>query len=187
MDDRLRQQLANQISRGQVVLFTGAGFSLAAKNLERNGLPGVGSLSQKLWPIAFPNDAFDDRSTLGEIYEVAIKRGGNRVGQLLKELLRGDRDSLPECYRKWFSMPWWRAYTLNIDDLDEVVQRAFELQRRITPISALRDINPGEDGSLLSVHLNGRVEEDPQVTFSARQYGERGNHFDPWYSHLVGD
>ncbi len=187
MEPRLRQQLASQISRGQVVLCTGAGFSLAAKNHHGVPLPTVRFLSEQLWPIAFPNEPFDAQSTLGDIYEVATKRAGNRAGELLKRVLSVDKESLVDCYRIWFSMPWWRMYTLNIDDLDEVVQRAFELHRRIKPISALSDIYPGEDASLLSIHLNGRLQEYPQVTFSPRQYGERAMHFDPWYSHLIGD
>ena len=71
MEQRLRQQLANQISRGQVVLVTGAGFSLDARNLAGSNLPNVRSLTEQLWPIAFPNEPFDARSTLGEIYEVS--------------------------------------------------------------------------------------------------------------------
>lgn len=187
MEDRLRQRLAEQISRGEVILFTGAGFSLSAKNIAGTTVPTVRSLREALWPIAFPDHAFNEHSTLGDIYEVASTRSGSRVGELLKSQLRVDSRSLPECYRKWFAMPWARIYTLNLDDLDEAVPRAFELNRRIKPISAITDVNPGEDGSLLSIHLNGRVEQYPRVTFSQRQYGERTAHFDPWYPRVVAD
>src|ERR1700730_9569634 len=187
MEERLRRQLANQISRGEVVLFTGAGFSLAAKNLAGNHLPTVDQLRRDLWPIAFQTTPFDVQSTLGEIYDVATKRAGNRVGELLKNSLRVDRQSLPQVYQKWFSMPWWRIYTLNIDDLDEAVDRQFEFQRKIQSISALTNTNNRDERNLLSVHLNGRIEEYPAVTFSPRQYGERLTHFDPWYSFLVAD
>lgn len=84
-------------------------------------------------------------------------------------------------------MPWYRAYTLNVDDLDESAQVAFELPRRIRSVSAITESLPPGIDQLLSVHLNGRVSDYPNVTFSPVQYGERTARPDPWYHHLVSD
>ena len=40
---------------------------------------------------------------------------------------------------------------------------------------------------VLCIHLNGRVGDYPEMTFSDRQYGERTARPDPWYQHLVAD
>jgi hypothetical protein len=187
MEPQLRQRLANQIASGELILFTGAGFSLSANNHLGSGIPSVRRLSEALWPIAFPGTSYEESSTLGDIYEVAVSRAGNKVRDTLKDLLTVDSSSIPDCYRKWFEMPWARIYTLNVDDLDEAVHRTFEIHRRIQSINALKDSYPSETGDLLSVHLNGRVADYPDMTFSPRQYGERTARHEPWYYHLVSD
>lgn len=187
MEQLLKQRLANQIASGKLILFTGAGFSLAASNKSGNNVAGVSQLRQALWEIAFPDVPFDEESSLGDIYEVAVKRAGGKVGQLLKDLFIIDSKAIPNVYRKWFSFPWLRIYTLNIDDLDEAANRSFDLPRRIEAISALSNSYPEETSSLTSIHLNGRVLEYPKVTFSPRQYGERAALHDPWFYHLVSD
>jgi hypothetical protein len=187
MDAVLRQRLANQIASGSIILFTGAGFSLSAYNLSGTHLPTVRQLREKLWQIVFPNAPFDEYSQLGDLYEVATSRAGSRVGELLRNLLQVDGRNLPECYRKWFSFPWYRIYTLNMDDMDEVVQGAYNISRRIQSISAFSESIPEPSSDLLSIHLNGKVSEYPNVTFSPRQYGERTARQEPWYSHVVAD
>jgi hypothetical protein len=188
MDTQLKQRLASQMSRGEIILFTGAGFSLSAFNRGGNSLPSANRLREILWAIAFPNDPIDDVSSLADVFEVAMSRAGTRIGQILKEEFAVDSSTLPDVYSTWFSIPWARIYTLNIDDLDDAVQRAFELPRQIQSISALTDGLPTDtSGDLLSIHLNGRANDYPQVTFSQRQYGERTARPDPWYQHLVTD
>jgi energy-coupling factor transporter ATP-binding protein EcfA2 len=187
MEDLLKQRLANQIASGELILFTGAGFSLNAVNRTGTSVPGVRRLREVLWSIAFPEEDFDEGSSLGDIYQVAARRAGNKVKDALRNLLIVDGSSIPDVYRKWFSMPWLRVYTLNVDDLDEAVERSFELPRQIQSISAIRDSYPNETTDLLSIHLNGRVEDYPDVTFSPQQYAERAARHEPWYSHLVAD
>lgn len=65
------QRLSNQISRGEVILFTGAGFSLSAKSNSGEAIPGVGKLRELLWSIGFAGESLDEASKLGDIYEVA--------------------------------------------------------------------------------------------------------------------
>jgi hypothetical protein len=151
-------------------------------------VPSANDLRELLWAIAFPNDPIDEISSLADVFDVAVTRAGNRVGELLKEVFAIDCNRLPKSYATWFSMPWARVYTLNIDDLDDAVQHAFELPRQIQSVSALTDGLPTDaTGNLLSIHLNGRANDYPQVTFSQRQYGERTARPDPWYQHLVTD
>lgn len=175
------------MARGEVILFTGAGFSLAAKSDDGEPLPGVWRLRELLWPLAFPGKMLDDASRLGDIYEVARNAAGTRVGNLLKDTLHVSSRDLPDSYRLWYSMPWYRAYTLNIDDLDECVQVAFELPRRIRSASAITESLPPGISQLMSIHLNGKVADYPHVTFSPVQYGERTARPEPWYHTLVSD
>lgn len=187
MERSLLQRFLSQMSRGELILFTGAGFSLAASNRKGTTLPSVNDLRGTLWEIAFPNEPLDSTSSLADIFEVALKRAGNRTGQILKDLLSVNENKLPQCYKVWFSLPWARIYTLNIDDLDEAIQRIYDLPRPIQTVSALKDSFPTDLGSLLSIHLNGRLQDFPDVTFSQRQYGERTARPDAWYHHLVTD
>lgn len=185
--EQILQRLANQVSRGDVILFTGAGFSLDAKTRTAGNVASVRRLKTLLWPIAFPGEEFDESSSLGDIYECAVRRAGGQVGEVLRTVLTVDQADLPETYHAWFSFPWFRLYTLNVDDLDEAVQHAFGLPRKIRSVSALTEGLPPQGGELLSVHLNGRVADFPDVTFSPRHYGERTARPDAWYHHLVTD
>ena len=92
---------------------------------------------------------------------------------------------LPEEYRIWFSFPWYRVYTLNVDNLADVVQTKYELPRRIKSISALTDSPPASTPDLVVVHLNGKVSDFPNLTFSPRNYAERQAFADLWYPTLV--
>ncbi|HEY6140366.1 MAG TPA: SIR2 family protein [Thermoanaerobaculia bacterium] len=187
MEQNLRRRLANQFASGEAILFTGAGFSLGARAQGGARLPTVRQLREALWPLAFPNQPFDERSSLADIFDVATRQAGGRVSDLLRSLLTVTTTDLPESYRLWYSMPWARIYTLNVDNLDDVVQVAFTLPRALRTVSAITSGLPPSDGKLLSVHLNGRISEYPDITFSQRQYGERTARPDPWYQHLVTD
>lgn len=129
----------------------------------------------------------DDASTLGDLYDVAVKTAKNRTRDELSSAFTVAPDRLPEVYRIWFSMPWFRMYTLNVDSLEEAASRRFSLPRTIRPVSALREGLPPMTGELLAVHLNGRLADFPEMTFSQRQYGERTARPDTWYEVLVAD
>ena len=68
--------LASQMSRGEVILFTGAGFSSGAKATDGEAVPSAWGLEQLLWPKTFPGEPFDEQSQLGDAFEVA--RQSNR-------------------------------------------------------------------------------------------------------------
>lgn len=187
MEPNERAHLARQIARGRVILFTGAGFSNGA--FTKNGAPvaSVAELKEALWQLLFPGEPLDETATLGDLYEAGLRSKKTQLRSLLEDRLRVDPGRLPDVYETWFSMPWARAYTVNVDDLDEAVGRQFRLPRPVTSISAVRDGIAVPVGSLASVHLNGRLDDFPDSTFSARQYGERVAAIDPWYHQLVAE
>ncbi len=182
-DNLVLQRLASQIRQARAILFTGAGFSLDAQSRSGNRLPTAGQLTADLWEIAFPGEDHDG-SGLQDTFEAAVSQAQNATVELLRDRLTVDSATLAAHYELWFSMPWYRVYTLNIDDLPEAADRAFDLPRRVQPISALSDpfINP--DGALQVVHLNGRLADLPDTTFSGRQYAQRLARSDVWYANL---
>src|SRR5207302_7910397 len=123
---------------------------------------------------------------LGDIFACAARAAGNQTAEALRQWLTVDPRSLTTVYRLWFSMPWDRIYTLNVDDLDEAVQVAYTLPIKLRCVSALQDTIPTGNETMY-IHLNGRVADYPDVTFSPTQYAVRAASHDPWYFHLVTD
>ena len=136
IDEHTLARLRSQVSRAEIVLFTGAGFSLSAKNRDGQSVPSVGELKQALWQICFPTEPFDETATLGDLYGVALRRHSSALRNLLESRLRVDPDTLPAIYRPYVELPWFRWYTLNVDDLAEALSRRFEPDRPLVAISA---------------------------------------------------
>jgi hypothetical protein len=173
-----------QVRTGRPILFTGAGFSLRARNVDGTTLPAVTDLTKHLWSVAFPGRDYDG-SALGDVFEAGLLSRDTEVVRVMRRHLSVDWRTLPNEYRLWFSFPWHRIYTLNVDDLADAAQRAFELPRELRSLSARLDPVPGTGDQLDVVHLNGRLSDLPDVTFSQRQYGERLSAPDLWYENLV--
>ncbi len=193
MRDNVIARLKSQMETAQVVLFTGAGFSRGANDRFGRALPGVQELREALWGIAYPNESFDAEATLGEVYSVALRRNRPALMELLEQRFSVDPDSLPNYYRTFFSTPWFRVYTLNVDDLESAVARRFSLARvptSVSPTRPERDANaravPGK--TLEVVHLNGLLGDPAEVlTFSETQYAERIANVEPWYARCAVD
>ena len=95
---------------------------------------------------------------------------------------------LPDSFRAWFSAPWRRIYTLNVDDLAVAVARQFALPRPLRTVSALAKPPPDIPDSLDVIHLNGIAGDiASQVTFSTMQYAARLACRDHAYEGLVDD
>ena len=186
LDQQSLGVLRNRISSGEIVLFTGAGFSCEAKAADGQALPGSQELRRMLWPIAFPGQDEDEESSLADVYECALSQAPRRLRDVLEACLRVDHGSLPAFYSTWFSVPWARAYTLNIDDLAVAAERAFGLPRRVRAVSGSEPV-PTPSDELTVVHLNGQLDDLPNATFSAPQYGRRLPGRDPWYSTQAAD
>src|ERR1039458_3293775 len=108
--------LTTQLETARAILFTGAGFSLAAKNIKGESMPSAGRLKEELWKLCFPDDPVDSNSALQNVYEAALMRNARETKELLTALLSVDGNSLPEWYSLFFKLPWFKCYTLNIDD-----------------------------------------------------------------------
>lgn len=187
IENRLKEMMRRQLATGEVVLFTGAGFSHDAVASDGRPVAEVKELKEELARLAFPSNlTAASESSLADLFEVAVSRASGSVRNLFDSRLKIDRTRTPVRFNGWFSLPWKRHYTLNVDDLDEVVQGRCSLPRAITSISASVHQTP-QTNDLLSIHLNGKLRDFPHVTFSARQYAQRASMPDPWYELLTSD
>lgn len=72
--DRIIPRLRSQMQRGQPVLFTGAGFSLSARDRDGRPLPSTTDLRDALHKIAFPESPPDPDATIGDTFSVAMRQ-----------------------------------------------------------------------------------------------------------------
>jgi hypothetical protein len=182
------RELAGVIQSGKAMLFTGAGFSSDARDLDGNPLPDSAQMIAELWPLVFADEA-PDSSSLADLYDVAMLRVPERLRAYLDRRLRIGDTALAPHYAAWFSAPWRRIYTLNVDDLEVAVQRQFALPRRLRSVSAMAHERPAPDARVIDVvHLNGTAGADAtDLTFSTMQYASRLCARDREYSQLVAD
>ncbi len=87
--------LYGQFERGRPILFTGAGFSLAAKNTGGASIPSYGQLKEGLWNLCFPADPFDSGSNLQDLYDHALLRHRKQLSELLIRAFTVDPKSIP--------------------------------------------------------------------------------------------
>ncbi len=158
------------------MLFTGAGFSLPAKNLAGTTIPSPSQLSRLLWQVAFPSERFDPNSSLRDIFDTALARSPKQLKEYLVRHLTVAPSSLQEWIPDYFRLPWYRIYTLNVDSLATAVQQQYDLPRRLISISGTRP-EAGQSSApqrdLEVVHLNGTLHDAPEnVTFSESQYAQ---------------
>lgn len=185
--------IQSQFERGRPILFTGAGFSLGARNICGDHVPAASALRTMLWELCFPGTAVEDGSSLQDLYEHALRRHRTELSELLTRQLTTDPSSVPDWYRKILSMPWQRCYTLNIDDLEQAVSSRFDLPRSPISISATDENfrtphTSNQAGELEFIHLNGTTQDIPdRITFSTTQYAERLARPEPWYLRFASD
>ena len=184
------QHLKGQFEQGRPILFTGAGFSLAAKSIAGDDIPSYTEIKERIWKLCFPSDPFDASSGLQDLYEHALQRHQKELTELLSHSFTVNPSTLPAWYRLYADLPWRRIYTLNIDDLDVAWNFSFNPQRRFVSISATNPAAPLTDstaGTTESIHLNGELADIPDhVTFSVTQYADRAK-TEPWYIRFTAD
>lgn len=179
-------RIVTAIMRGDAILVTGAGFSRSLIDSNGDNLPVGKQLAKSIWPIAFGADEIDD-TTLPDVYQAALSKSPTLLRQQLERHFQVDRNAVPERYKTWFSLPWYRIYTLNIDDGDEAVSETFT-RSQLNIVSAL-SAKPGEARSdqLSVVHLNGRLAEFPRITFSPWDFADHTVNTEPWYQEFAAD
>jgi Mrp family chromosome partitioning ATPase len=193
LEDIVLPHLHAQFERGRVVLFTGAGFSLTAKNLLGEFLPSSKGLAEKIWPLCFPSVPFDESSSLQDLYETALTKNPKELAQVLVRSLTIMPASVEDWLADYFFMPWHRIYTLNIDNLAQVIAQRFSLPRHLEEVSAtnLSWAKPKIEGvatPLEVVYLNGMITDIPaNVTFAATQYAHRLAFPDSFYQELMAE
>ena len=175
LQDTYIPHLRGHFSKGSVVLFLGAGFSLDANNVTGTPIPSASRLTRMLWDLCFPGDAFDKTTQLQDIYETALSIRRKQLSELMEKSFSVNIDSCPSWYNSFLTMPWLRIYTLNIDNLVQQVLSVTRTQRSTRTVSAMTTTDPDFSESLLPiVHLNGTLEDVPDnVTFSRSQYAQR--------------
>ena len=185
--------LSGRIRRGSSVLFTGAGFSLGAKNHDGEELPSTGELKALIWELCFSDAPPEPSASLQDIYEAGLQMHRGHLVSLLESRFTVDADSLPDFYESYFTQPWSHIYTLNIDDLAVAAGRRFSMRRRVRAISTSSgdasalpmDVDPRH---LLVLQLNGSLQDIPDgVTFASRQYSARLSLPDPVYARMAAD
>lgn len=192
LEEQTLVRLRAQLSRAEVVLFTGAGFSLDAKDRKGRPIPGTSDLKHLLWEICFPGDSYDPSSQVGDLYELSLRRNPSALREILETRFSVDPESLPDFYQLYFNFPWLRVYTLNIDDVESATERRFSLKRPIRAISATdtgAEVTRGVHADRLDVvHLNGILPGPlDRLTFSETQYAQRIAGQEPWYSRCVAE
>lgn len=180
-------ELASMIESGEAVLFTGAGFSAEATDTEGRPLPDAKDMVGDLWQLLFEGEPADE-SSLSDLYDVALLRAPDRLAAYLATRLTIGDAPLPTTFARWFSAPWHRIYTLNVDALEQAVARQFDLPRPLVSVSALATQRTHAEAGLEVVHLNGIAGGDPRdVTFSTMQYASRLCTPDREYERLCHD
>lgn len=181
--------LLRQLSRANLVLFLGAGFSTLARNRVGAPLPAGNDLAAQLWDL-LSTDASYDGEPLDEVYQAILASGVgyDTIQNRLEERLIATE--IPEEYKSITIPFWYRIYTTNIDN---VVERTFS-----TATDARLEILsfPGSDlsdrdqllGRVQLICLNGRLPCRPdEITFSSYQYGRAAAKHQPLYEQFVRD
>jgi hypothetical protein len=184
--------LSGKFEKASPILFTGAGFSLGAKNLCDEPMPTPDIIKVRLWNLCFPDSPDDEGTSLQYVFESALLRRKKELKELLTLMLTVDAASLSDWYRLFFAMPWHKVYTLNIDDLEMAVGRRFALPRKPMSVSATQQDQPTKRESdrdfLRVIHLNGTIDDLVEnVTFSPTQYAERLSRQEPVYVELASE
>lgn len=189
---RVAEYLTHKLLEERAVLFVGAGFSQSACDSAGRNLPSGPQLAAEIWDLLDTEGPLDSRSSLADVYQVALQGSHDRLRNYLIQRLRVDPGSLPDFYGAYYRMPWRRAYSLNIDDLEAAAAVRFTLGQQVLATSGVPHA-PGttqrsQGSGLEVVHLNGILEHAPKyVTFSRMQYAQRSAAPDPHYARLAAE
>lgn len=177
--------LRNQLHRGNVILFAGAGFSVDAKNASGSS-PPLGTDLAKL--LAHEASLEYSGEPLPVVFDAVQKTiGSKRLMDLLRNLY--SIESFASWYQYVGDLVWHRIYTINIDNLLQRIYAA-RAKQRLDTIScpAAYDERDPLFERLQCVHLHGHV-DDLQVapTFTLADFARHTATADPWYQALVDE
>ena len=170
-----------------MILFTGAGFSSDVKDKKGRSLPLSNELAVELSSLINIDDSV---CSLKDSFQLAISRQKNKTISHLRDRLTVDPTSIGNKYKIMLNQPWYKVYTINIDDLFNSIQIKFNFDRKICSISYNDSTQyPIETfKNLIVTYLHGRLDDVPDgVTFSQEQYSERMIVPDAHYSVLSAE
>lgn len=176
--------LRDRVKKGEIILFTGAGFSAGLPTSIGGHVPTTSELCQIFWRTAYRGEAYDG-STLPDLFETLQRQQKRELQRVLNEQFTANSQGIPDWYNLYVQIPWHKVYTLNIDTFWNAASVRFKSQRRITPVSALTSTPAAAEVNFAQVlpvvHLNGIAADGPDaVTFTARQYATRTANPDDW-------
>lgn len=180
--------ILRNFQNNQVILVTGAGFSLMAKNISGESLPTSTQFAEKVWKFLGYKEKFDN-SNLGHLWDLVLRSGKpeNRIIDLLNDTFK--IKIFPPVYNLIGLPFWYRIYTLNVDNLHE---RIFEdSSKEYQQLKFPKGESVERDQSLLKtqiIHLNGAIPCRPsEIIFSRSQYAESSIDIQPLYHEFVTD
>ncbi len=177
--------LLKQIQKGNVFLFAGAGFSLGAHNSTGREPPTGDTLAALLaaecgWPYSG-----EDLPTVYGLARTALGQGG-----LLGFLAKHFKNCKPGWQPLISSIPWYRIYTANIDDVIEVSYggpAAFQKLKSLTYPTEYAEADPLY-GTVQCMHLHGSVlDTSKKLTFTLEDFADQTININPWYQALIDD
>lgn len=165
------EYMKGKLRNGEFILFCGAGISCDLVNNKGTQLPKGDELQRKIWNVAFPEDAFENDTTLQTIYHAAQKRHKTKLAELLKETFDVRSSSIRDHHKGLLFGPWRRVYSLNIDNC---VQRIHRHNGRTSNSISAFDSRAYEISDRLNfIHLHGTYAGIPDdIIFSFQHYNE---------------
>ncbi len=185
-ESRIKSYLGRKLSEGNLILFTGAGFSSGAKDRQGKTLPTSHELAKEIAQrIEMP---YSREDSLKEVYQVAMRKKKNKVSLYLKERFAVNPETLKEEYKVIINQPWKKVYTINIDSLFTSAQVKFKFDRKVTCVSNNIRNQGHISKNLIVTYLHGMLEDIPDgVTFSQEQYSEKTANLDAYYINLASE
>jgi len=176
----------NQLEKGRVVLFAGAGFSAGAKTPSGQEPPLSTQLAQLLCKECGWEYGGDE---LALVFEQAEKHLGTQG--LYSFLERHFLHCSPADWHRLIPpICWHRIYTTNIDDVIKNTYNAVRGQQRLRLIvcpAPYRDPDFFME-EVTCVHLHGSVEErGKRLTFTLEDFAHTTASPSPWYQVLIDD
>lgn len=181
------QKLIRLIASGKAILFTGAGFSTGAINIQSNELPMGMQLSKEIDKITEINS----HGNLSISSENAIDNNlQDKLINLIKDLftVRHTQDY----HNTIVNLPWRRYYTTNYDTL--IREAALTGNKRIKCITTQDSIENNLKEKDLCLHINGNLdslsEETLNSSFKLSESSYLNNdtlHSSPWVDIFISD
>lgn len=178
--------LIDQIKRGQVVLFLGAGVSVGSTNRMGDSPPMGFKLAESLSAeasIPFDSDV-DDLATVAA--NAQRRLGDHKYWRFLQDRYQNCTPS--EALKLLANYPWHRIYTLNIDDAFETAYNgadySYQASVHLSPVFE----RPTDRTLIQLIHLNGSIDRlESGLIFTASEYSEQQGKIGSWYEEAARD